>query len=141
MLKKCISIVLTSVLLLGLCGCGRQKGAYVYYLNFKPEADAAWQELAKEYTEKTSNAIPQQPCKYCGAMILEIPGRKEKKFCSDDCRNRWWNKHLAEATRKNMSNYVCPACGKTFSAYGKRNRKYCSHECYITDRFGGVACR
>lgn len=25
----------------------------VYYLNFKPEADAAWQELAKTYTEKT----------------------------------------------------------------------------------------
>ena len=92
-------------------------------------------------TEKTSNAIHQQPCKYCGAMILQIPGRKEKKFCSDDCRNRWWNKHLAEATRKNMSNYVCPACGKTFSAYGKRNRKYCSHDCYIIDRFGGVVCR
>ena len=36
---------------------------------------------------------------------------------------------------------TCPACGKTFSAYGKRNRKYCSHECYIIDRFGGVACR
>ncbi len=25
----------------------------VYYLNFKPEADAAWQEIAKLYTEKT----------------------------------------------------------------------------------------
>ena len=25
----------------------------VYYLNFKPEADAAWQALAAQYTEKT----------------------------------------------------------------------------------------
>ncbi|MDD6838852.1 MAG: extracellular solute-binding protein, partial [Clostridiales bacterium] len=25
----------------------------VYYLNFKPEADAAWQDLAKKYTELT----------------------------------------------------------------------------------------
>ena len=25
----------------------------VYYLNFKPEADAAWQALAQEYTEAT----------------------------------------------------------------------------------------
>jgi raffinose/stachyose/melibiose transport system substrate-binding protein len=25
----------------------------VYYLNFKPEADAAWQDLAKKYTEQT----------------------------------------------------------------------------------------
>ena len=25
----------------------------VYYLNFKPESDAAWQEIAKTYTEQT----------------------------------------------------------------------------------------
>ena len=28
-------------------------GGSVYYLNFKPEADQAWQDLAKLYTEKT----------------------------------------------------------------------------------------
>ena len=28
-------------------------GGSVYYLNFKPEADQAWQDLAKTYTEKT----------------------------------------------------------------------------------------
>lgn len=28
-------------------------GGSVYYLNFKPEADGAWQELAKTYTEQT----------------------------------------------------------------------------------------
>ena len=83
----------------------------------------------------------QKPCQCCGNMIPQIQGRKEKKFCSDECRNSWWNRHLSETKRKNMMEYVCPACGKTFSAYGKRNRKYCSHECYITDRFGGVACR
>ncbi|RXM53885.1 RNA polymerase subunit sigma-70, partial [Clostridium tetani] len=26
-------------------------------------------------------------------------------------------------------------CGKEFSAYGNKNRKYCSHNCYIRDRF------
>ncbi len=91
--------------------------------------------------EKVSASISQKPCRHCGAMVVQIPGRKEKKFCSDECRNSWWNRHLSETKRKNMMEYVCPACGKTFSAYGKRNRKYCSHECYITDRFGGVACR
>ena len=29
----------------------------VYYLNFKPEADAAWQELAALYTEQTLSLI------------------------------------------------------------------------------------
>ena len=28
-------------------------GGKVYYLNFKPEADEQWQELAKEYTDET----------------------------------------------------------------------------------------
>ena len=53
MLKKSISSLLASALLLTLCGCNTQKSGYVYYLNFKPEADSAWQELAMEYTEKT----------------------------------------------------------------------------------------
>lgn len=29
----------------------------VYYLNFKPEADAAWQKLAKTYTNETGTAV------------------------------------------------------------------------------------
>ncbi len=32
---------------------GSAEGGSVYYLNFKPEADAAWQNLAKAYTEET----------------------------------------------------------------------------------------
>ena len=53
MLKKVLSFVLASALMLTLCSCSTQKEGYVYYLNFKPEADSAWQELAKQYTEKT----------------------------------------------------------------------------------------
>jgi len=68
---------------------------------------------------------------------MQTEGRKEKKFCSDRCRNKWWNSHLSEVKRKAMYEYTCPNCKKTFMAYGNRNRKYCSHECYINDRFGG----
>lgn len=31
--------------------------------------------------------------------------------------------------------YVCAVCGKQFEAYGNNHRKYCSHKCYINDRF------
>jgi raffinose/stachyose/melibiose transport system substrate-binding protein len=34
-------------------GGGSSKGGKVYYLNFKPEADEYWQDLAKEYTDET----------------------------------------------------------------------------------------
>lgn len=91
--------------------------------------------------ETVRTTISQKACKCCGAMVLQFPGRKEKKFCSDTCRNKWWNTHLGEADRKAMSSYICPTCGRAFSAYGKRNRKYCSHACYISDRFGGAPCR
>ena len=83
----------------------------------------------------------EKTCINCGKPIVQYPGRKEKKFCSDSCRNRWWNSHLNLVKRKAMYEFVCPTCGKTFSAYGNRNRKYCSHECYIEDRFGGAACK
>ena len=76
-------------------------------------------------------------CKSCGADIVQIPGRKLKKFCSDWCRNLWWNAHLDLVNRKANYEFVCPACGKPFTVYGNAHRKYCSHSCYIEDRFGG----
>lgn len=82
----------------------------------------------------------EKPCLCCGKTIIQYPGRKEKKFCSDSCRNQWWNGHLNLVNRKAMYDFVCPACGKPFTAYGNRNRKYCSQECYFKDRFGGAAC-
>lgn len=76
-------------------------------------------------------------CKCCGKPIVQMPGRKARKFCSDKCRNRWWNTHLELVNRKAIYEFVCPACGKPFTVYGNAHRKYCSHECYIEDRFGG----
>ena len=69
-MKKIIALLLAVMMVVGLfaaCGGGETtpdttpdatgdntevKGS-VYYLNFKPEADQAWQDLAKTYTEKT----------------------------------------------------------------------------------------
>lgn len=75
-------------------------------------------------------------CLCCGVEVVQNPGRKTKKFCSDKCRNRWWNAHLDKVNRKAVYEYECPHCKKAFTAYGNANRKYCSHECYIADRFG-----
>lgn len=77
-------------------------------------------------------------CICCGKPLVQVPGRKMKKFCSDSCRNRWWNAHLDIVKRKAIYKFTCPNCKKTFSAYGNANRKYCSHKCYIEDRFGGL---
>ena len=33
-------------------------------------------------------------CENCGRPITQVAGRKRKRFCSDKCRNAWWNSHL-----------------------------------------------
>lgn len=54
-MRRIISIVLSVIMLIGLLtGCGNDTSTgSVYYLNFKPEQDAAWQKLAQAYTEET----------------------------------------------------------------------------------------
>ncbi len=53
-MKKLVAILLVLIIVLGMVGCGAEKDtASVYYLNFKPEQDAAWQELAAAYTAET----------------------------------------------------------------------------------------
>lgn len=77
-------------------------------------------------------------CRYCGKPVEQNPGRKEKKFCSDKCRMLWWNSHTDQVNRKANYECTCGFCGKQFTSYGNKNRKYCSHACYIEDRFGGA---
>ena len=70
-------------------------------------------------------------CLCCGKPTTQEPGRREKKFCSDKCRTRWWNSHASLME----GNAVCAHCGKPF--HGRTGRKYCCHTCYIAERFGG----
>ena len=54
-MKKILALVLACCMVFALCAVSASadsKGS-VYYLNFKPEADEAWQSLAKVYTEQT----------------------------------------------------------------------------------------
>ncbi len=53
-MKKLFALVLAAVMLLSMVSLAsaEEKGK-VYYLNFKPEADQAWQDLAAEYTALT----------------------------------------------------------------------------------------
>ncbi len=85
--------------------------------------------------------LPDNLCKQCGKAVVQIPGRKKKIFCSKTCSQNFWNSHLylVDRSSKYLYHFTCPTCKKEFSAYGNPNRKYCSHECYISGRYYGEA--
>ena len=91
----------------------------------------------KQVEEAKQQIVGERICLCCGQPVQQMAKRKEKKFCSDSCRMRWWNSHLDRVNRKANRDVVCQCCGKTFTAYGSAERKYCGRDCYIKGRFGG----
>jgi endogenous inhibitor of DNA gyrase (YacG/DUF329 family) len=78
-------------------------------------------------------------CGHCGAALTPTPGRKARRFCSQRCRAAWWAAHPECLNRKAVYTFACAACGASFTAYGNRGRKYCSHACYTAARYGKAA--
>ena len=74
-------------------------------------------------------------CKCCGAPLNQNPKTKTSYFCSSACRQVWWNAHLNQVNRRAFYDITCARCGRTFKSYGNKNRKFCSHACYINHRF------
>ena len=79
----------------------------------------------------------EKVCQYCGAPLAQTPGRKPRVFCSDGCRTKWWNAHPELVNHRDGHQVVCGHCGQVFSVSKKSARKYCSHNCYIAERFHG----
>lgn len=82
----------------------------------------------------------ENQCRQCGKPLIQKSKVKRRKFCSDDCRVRWWTEHPCSKNGDTKSTHTaaCENCGVTFSAYGNAPRKYCSHSCYAAARFRGV---
>lgn len=71
---------------------------------------------------ETMQGMPR--CKNCG-IVLPLPRGRQKRFCSDRCRYIWWN----ENRRQKAYPCTCQYCGRKFTSFGNRARKYCSREC------------
>ena len=53
-MKKFVALLLALAMMLTIVSlASADEAGKVYYLNFKPEADQAWQDLAAEYTKQT----------------------------------------------------------------------------------------
>ena len=79
----------------------------------------------------TTDRVPSKPCcKNCGAELTNTPQARPRLFCSDQCKQTWWNKHRYERSSPKIAPHTCPTCGKLFTDYTGANRKYCSQKCY-----------
>jgi len=78
----------------------------------------------------TPTSSKVETCLKCGVELPAYENGRPRRFCSDECRQKYWNVH----PKQYQTSHVCPVCGKSFKA--RKSRKYCSHTCYITDRFG-----
>ncbi|MDD5917522.1 MAG: zinc ribbon domain-containing protein [bacterium] len=130
-----------------ICGdCGGRYGRKTWHST--TYRDAVWECNGKKagrtkckcchiYAEELDNAIRRSMhhlLKTHHNIILQAKSRKAKYFCSDKCRNVWWNAHPEKVQRKAYYHLTCEYCGKEFISYGNRKRKYCSRPCYADAR-------
>ena len=87
-------------------------------------------------TKKKAKIEAGNFCLNCGSQLIQVKGKKLRKFCSDTCRTAWWNSHPECVNKKANYSITCAGCGKSFISYGNKNRLYCCHACYISNRFG-----
>jgi transcription initiation factor IIE alpha subunit len=74
-------------------------------------------------------------CRNCGEPLT---GNGKQQFCSRHCRYEWHKQNGEILTGSVNYEQKCKYCGNTFHSYGNSKRKYCSHECYIKDRYGEI---
>ena len=65
-------------------------------------------------------------CNCCG---VELTGtvKRERRFCSDKCRMKWWRDN-SDVSRTTVRK-VCPICSRTFISYPSKKQTYCSKQC------------
>lgn len=87
--------------------------------------------LSAEEEQEFLAAVAHAFCPECGEPVRQKPRGRKKKFCSEECRFAWKNKHPHPENWKKTRIAVCPVCGKEFFASREyqRKRKYCSRAC------------
>ena len=140
-MKKIIAMLLAVVMVVGMVamfsGCKKEdeKGK-VYYLNFKPEADEAWQKLAAQYTELTgvevkvvtaasgtySDTLNAEMAKSDAPTLFQCGNAQGLKDWGDYCLDFTGTEVLAEMTTSDFNlvdeNGAVKAIGYCYEAFG-----------------------
>ena len=75
--------------------------------------------------KKLGDVPPVGMCRFCGKQLVYTEKAKKRHFCSDQCRNSYYNRE------KKHKSYIrdCECCGKEFVSFGYPKKRFCSREC------------
>ncbi len=135
-MKKFLALFLALVMLTCLfAGCAKdesEKGS-VYFLNFKPEADSAWQTLAKTYTEKTGvpvKVVTAASGSYSETLTAEM-AKDENAPTLFQCGNlaglETWKEYCLAL---DGTDFLKEMTTDDFNLKGADGKTYCAGYCY-----------
>ena len=143
-MKKALALVLSLAMCASLLvGCGQKddgststgETGSVYYLNFKPEAEAAWQDLAKTYTAETgvevkvvtaasgdyNNTLTAEMAKSDAPTLFQCGNAQSLLDWGDYCLDLTGSKVLGEMTTSDFNlveDGAVKAIGYCYEAFG-----------------------
>ncbi len=90
-------------------------------------------DMDQETVTEESATEDKQVCPRCHKPVISVPGRRTRIFCSSTCRAAYWRVMAMPVGGQRK----CVGCGSPLGG-NDREKKYCSHACYIDHRFGGA---
>ena len=132
-MKKIIALTLVLILAVGLfAGCKSSDKGSVYFLNFKPEADSAWQALAKTYTEKTGvtvKVVTAASGTYETTLTAEMAKKDAPTLfqCGNETALDTWKDYCLALDGTKFLNEMTTS---DFNIKGEDGKTYCAGYCY-----------
>lgn len=132
--KKFLALLLALCLAAVLSSCAPiDDQGKVYYLSFKPEADAAWQALAKRYTELTGvsvTVVTAASGAYSQTLTAEMDkGRNAPTLfqCSNQASLETWRDYMLDLSN---ADFVQQMTTTDFNLYGDQGELLAVGYCY-----------
>ena len=139
-MKKLFALVLALALVLSMATFASAEDGKVYYLNFKPEADEAWQKLAKTYTEQTGvevKVVTAASGTYSETLTAEMDKGSAAPTlfqCGNQAGVDTWIDFLMDLNGTEFANELTT---NDFNLYGENGELLCVGYCY--EAFGIIA--
>ena len=111
---------------------GSGSGGSVYYLNFKPEQDAQWQELAEIYTEETGvpvKVVTAASGEYSSTLTAEMDKSDMPTLfqCGNQAGLDTWGDYCYDLTDSAVYKEMTT---DDFNLFGENGEVYCIGYCY-----------